>query len=62
MEDTRLYMTARFHARRGREHEVIEALREEVPQARVEEGCVKIDAFFASSGSATLLHSLLLEG
>jgi quinol monooxygenase YgiN len=48
MADVRLYITARFHALQGREQEVIAALREEVPLAREEEGCVNIDAFFAS--------------
>lgn len=47
MAETCLYIIARFHALEGREQEVIAALREEVPLARAEEGCVTIDAFFA---------------
>jgi quinol monooxygenase YgiN len=48
MEDTRLYIFARFHALDGHERDVAEALRDEVPLARSEAGCVNIDAFQAT--------------
>ncbi len=48
MGNNYLYIFARFHAQNGREQEVIAALREEIPLARAEAGCVSIDAFHAT--------------
>ena len=48
MESNRLYIFARFHAQAGREQDVAEALREEVPLARAEAGCLSIHAFRAT--------------
>jgi quinol monooxygenase YgiN len=47
MNNAYIYIFARFHAQSGREQEVIEALREEIPLARAEAGCVSIHAFYA---------------
>ena len=40
-----LFIFARFHAREGQQGEVEVALREEIPQARAEPGCLEIDAY-----------------
>jgi len=58
MEDTRLYIFARFHAHEGHERDVAETLRDEVPLARSEAGCVNIDAFRASHNARLFfIHS-----
>jgi quinol monooxygenase YgiN len=48
MEEASLYIFARFHAQKGRAQEVSEALREEIPLARAETGCISISAFHAT--------------
>ncbi len=48
MDNTHLYIFARFHSKEGYEQEVSEALREEIPLARAEAGCVSIDAYNAT--------------
>ena len=40
-----LFIFARFHAREGQQGELEAAIREEIPQARAEPGCLAIDAF-----------------
>jgi quinol monooxygenase YgiN len=40
-----LFIFARFHAREGEQGAVEAALREEIPQARAEPGCIAIDAY-----------------
>lgn len=40
-----LFIFARFHARDGQQGAVAAALREEIPQARAEPGCIAIDAY-----------------
>ncbi len=40
-----LFIFARFHAREGQQGAVEAALREEIPQARAEPGCIAIDAY-----------------
>jgi quinol monooxygenase YgiN len=40
-----LFIFARFHAREGQQGAVEAALREEVPQARAEPGCLAINAY-----------------
>jgi quinol monooxygenase YgiN len=48
MDDTSLYIFARFHAQKGCEQEVSDALEEEIPLARAEAGCISINAFRAT--------------
>jgi quinol monooxygenase YgiN len=40
-----LFIFARFHAREGKQDAVETALREEIPQARDEPGCLTINAY-----------------
>jgi quinol monooxygenase YgiN len=44
-EQRELFIFARFHAREGEEDAIEAALREEVPQARDDPGCLAIDAY-----------------
>ena len=48
MEGDEIHIFARFHAQPGRERDVADAISEEVPQARAEEGCLRIHAFRAA--------------
>lgn len=43
--DKELFIFARFHAREGHQDALTAAIREEIPQARAEPGCVAIGAY-----------------